>query len=74
MPAAKKDLGEKKLGNSSLHGALLYFPFACSACTLIAKLFECLPVSRVYFHVTVREVERFYLHFPSAEPKRSDAF
>lgn len=66
--------GGKKTGQLLSAWGTTLFPICLQCLHSIAKLFECLSVSRVYFHVTVREVERFYLHFPSAEPKRSDAF
>lgn len=73
--SSQEKSGGKKTGQLlSAWGTTLLFPICLQCLHSIAKLFECLPISRVYFHVTVREVERLYLHFPSAEPKRSDAF
>lgn len=54
----------------SAWGTTWLFPICLQYLHSIAKLFECLPVSCVYFHVTVREAESIYLHFPIAELKQ----
>lgn len=62
-PSRQEGFGEKNGHLLTEWGSTLLFPICLQYLYFIAKLFECLLVWCVYFHVEVREVESIYLHF-----------